>query len=106
MGVLLQTAGSCKCFAALRTGVAPSSDVGGPDVSLKIARICEYFVTVFTGKPAELPVNHLVSKKVWSPGEPFAAVFAHILVRIIAVVVNHMLVQSENKINVKGLLER
>ena len=100
VGVLLEAAGRGKGLAALGTGVAAGANVRGPDVALKVARVREDLVAVLAGEPAELAVDHLVAQEVGPPGEPFAAVLAHVLVGIIAVVVHHVLVQPKYKTNV------
>ena len=74
----------------------PRSNVRCSDVSLKIAGVCEYFVTILAWKPPELTVNHLMPEQIWSPGESFVAMFTHILVRFIPMVVNHVFVQSKH----------
>ena len=61
VGMLLQSTRGGKGLSAFGTGVTAGPDVRGSDVPLQVARICEHLVTVLTGKPAELAVDHLVT---------------------------------------------
>ena len=99
VSVLLQTARRREGLPALGAGVAPSSHVGGSDVALEVARVGEHLVAVLTREPSELAVNHFVTEQVWSPGKAFIAMFADILVSLVAVAVYHVFVQAANKRN-------
>ena len=95
--VLLEAAGGGEGFAALWTGVAARAHVRGADVSLQVAGVREDLVAVLAGEPPELAVHHLVAQQVGAPGEPLAAVLAHVLVRLVPVVVDHVLVQAASE---------
>ena len=95
MSVLLQTAGGRKSFAALWTSMTSCANMGCPDVSLQVAGVSKYFITVFTGKSAKFSMYHLVSQQVWSPGKFFIAVFTDVFVWLVSVCLNHVLVQSK-----------
>ena len=94
MSVLLQAAGGGERLPALGAGVAAGAHVVGADVALQVGGVGEDLVAVLAGEPPELPVHHLVSQEVWSPGESFIAVFTDILVRLVSVTLDHVLVQS------------
>jgi hypothetical protein len=98
VGVLLEPAGRGKGLATLGAGVAAGAHVGGADVALQIAWVCEDLVAVLAGEAAELAVDHLVPKEVGAPSEALVAVFAHVLVRLIAVALHHVLVQPEIRV--------
>ena len=93
--MLLQAAGGGKSLPTFWTSMAASTYVGGSDMPLQIAWICKYFVAIFTGKSPKLAMNHLVPQKVWPPSKSLAAMFAYILVRLIAMAVHHVFVQSK-----------
>ena len=95
--VLLQPTTRGKSLSTLRTGVASGPHVAGADVPLKVARVREHLVAVLTREPPELTVNHFVTEQVWSPGKAFIAMFADILVSLVAVAVYHVFVQAANK---------
>lgn len=83
--VLLQARASCKCLATFRASMAPGSDMMGPDVTLQVAGIGEYFVAVFARETTVLAVDHFVPEKIWPPCETFGAMFTLILVSGVAV---------------------
>ena len=95
VGVLFESAGGGKGFAALGTGVAARAHVAGADVSLQVARVGKHFLTVLAGEPPELAVDHLVAEQVGPPGEALGAVLADVFVGVVPVVLNHVFVQSE-----------
>ena len=95
VSMLLQAARCGKSLATFWTSMAASTYVGGSDMPLQIAWICKYFVAIFTGKSPKLAMYHLVPQKVWPPSKSLAAMFAYILVRLIAMAVHHVFVQSK-----------
>ena len=99
MRVLLQTAGGCKSLATFRASMTSGTNMSCPNVSLQVAGVCKYFITVFTGKSAKFSMYHFVSQQVRSPGKSFVAVLADVFVWLVSVCLNHVLVQSKNIYN-------
>ena len=62
MRVLLEPRGGGKGLATLGTSMTSSSNMVSTNMSLKVARISEDLVTVFTREPPKLSMDHFVSK--------------------------------------------
>ena len=92
--VLLQPRARREGLAALGAGVAPGAHVVGADVALQVRRVGEDLLAVLAGEAAELAVHRLVAEEVGPPRERLGAVVARVLVRLVAVALHHVLVQS------------
>ncbi len=95
--VLLQPRAGGEGLAALGTRVAAGAHMRGPDVALQVRRVCEDLFAVFTREPAEFAVNHLVAQEIGAPREALGAVVARVRARLVAVRVDHMVVQAEEE---------
>ena len=95
--VLLQPRARRESLAALGTGVTPGAHVVGANVALQVRRVREHLLAVFAGKAAELAVHGFVAEEVGPPRERLGAVVARVLVRLVAVALHHVLVQSAGR---------
>ena len=100
MRMLFQSRTRGKCFSTFWTGMTSGAHVIGANVTLQIARIREDFIAIFARKSPEFSMDHLVTEQIGSPGKRLWAVFALVRASLVAVGVNHMIIQPEKATNI------
>ena len=97
VGVLLEAGGGREGLAALGAGVAAGAHVVGADVALQVRGVREDLLAVLAGEAPELAVHRLVAEEVGPPRERLGTVVTRVLIRLVAVVLHHVLVQSAGR---------